>query len=387
MFRKVDGDGKALPGATFTLFKANATGNDILRDATITDTSVDNRVAYQVSDGAGGKQDRTAVSKTVAEADAVTIKVTTDNGTTVDSVDVYGDGPVVFDKIPPGAYFIKEEVRTKNEGGTYTAGAEGNGAPKLDPSNTDENAPRYKVVEKMYRVVIDGKGWYTIHVAGKDSSGNPIWDSSVKEATTGTVTWPNAKPAPTASLTKDREAKTGINARYVVPATDVESTDDVLPICTVLNESPLSRKVILRKVDDKDYSSLSGAHFHILRADLSEYTEGQPTGKTWYESGASAAFFIGKLPFGTYYLVETVAPTSPTGYNGEGNKNIGRVFKLTVKEDAKNASGVVTASGTVVDSTLVTTLKTAASAATEEAIVEAFRRFMTTGSETAPTGE
>ena len=62
------------------------------------------------------------------------------------------------------------------------------------------------------------------------------------------------------------------------------------------------------------------------------------------------------------------------------------MFKLTVKADTKNASGVVTASGTTVDTTPVTTLTTAASATKESDIVDAFKRYMTTGSETVPAG-
>ena len=93
----------------------------------------------------------------------------------------------------------------------------------------------------------------------------------------------------------------------------------------------------------------------------------------YYVSGDSGVYFSGKLPFGTYYLVETVAPTSPTGYSG----NIGKVFKLTVDEDTS------TSPGTSVDNTnLVHQLTTTG---TEGEMIAAFRCFMNTGSET-PVG-
>ena len=160
----------------------------------------------------------------------------------------------------------------------------------------------------------------------------------------------------------------------------------MLPVYTILNESELSRRVMLQKVDNEDTDEvklLSGAHFRIFRADLTEVTDGQPTDasgypKGYYESLDSGVYFSGKLPFGTYYLVETVAPTSPSGYDSkEGAKvNIGKVFKLTVNKDTVNA-------GTVVDSDLVTTLSTAKTATSEDAIVAAFKQYMTTGSESS----
>ena len=44
-----------------------------------------------------------------------------------------------------------------------------------------------------------------------------------------------------------------------------------------MNTSANERKVILRKVAENSYESLRGARFRIFRADLTEYTDGQPT--------------------------------------------------------------------------------------------------------------
>ena len=121
---------------------------------------------------------------------------------------------------------------------------------------------------------------------------------------------------------------------YKVETRAASGTDPAEYQYHVMNVAKAQKKVILRKVA-KDFTPLEGAHFRIFRADLSEVTDGQPTGKTWYESGAAGAYFIGKLPYGTYYLVETVAPTSPTGYS----VNAGKVFKLNV--DASPSAGTV----------------------------------------------
>ena len=251
----------------------------------------------------------------------------------------------MFEKIPPGVYFIKEEPTESD--GTVTIGSN-----------------KYKPVEEMYMVDLNGKGYFTIYVGKKDTSGNVTWTKS------------NDK-APTTGFVK------GADGKYTVPADGkVKPADTVIPVYTFLNESALSRRVMLQKVDNStptEVKLLSGAHFHILRADLTEVTEGQPTDATgkskgYYESLDSGVYFSGKLPFGTYYLVETVAPTSPDGYSG----NIGKVFKLTVGKDT------ATAPGTTVDNTnLVHTLTTTG---TDEAMIAAFRRFMTTGSETVPAG-
>ncbi|MCR5294256.1 MAG: hypothetical protein K6E30_03645 [Lachnospiraceae bacterium] len=102
--------------------------------------------------------------------------------------------------------------------------------------------------------------------------------------------------------------------------------------------------VILRKVNEQ-HSSLKGARFRIFKADLEEITEGQPTyqegdtlpeGKSvgdqkgYYESAETGVYFVGKLPEGRYYAVETAAPA---GYEA----NSGKVFEITVA-----ANGTVT---------------------------------------------
>ncbi len=85
----------------------------------------------------------------------------------------------------------------------------------------------------------------------------------------------------------------------------------------IMNTSTFERKVILRKTDGS-YTALANTKFRIFRADLSEYTEGRPAGQSYYESGPSGAYFIGRLPYGRYYLLET-----------EG-RGAGKVFILTV---------------------------------------------------------
>lgn len=80
---------------------------------------------------------------------------------------------------------------------------------------------------------------------------------------------------------------------------------------------------------DHRYEALPAARFRIFRADITEFTDGQEQGKNYYESLSNGVYFIGKLPYGKYYLVETQAPTDYS------TNNTGKVFILTV-----NAEGV-----------------------------------------------
>ena len=67
----------------------------------------------------------------------------------------------------------------------------------------------------------------------------------------------------------------------------------------------------------------------FLSKGITEFTDGQEQGKNYYESLSNGVYFIGKLPYGKYYLVETQAPTDYS------TNNTGKVFILTV-----NAGGV-----------------------------------------------
>ena len=65
----------------------------------------------------------------------------------------------------------------------------------------------------------------------------------------------------------------------------------------VMNIPEAERKVILRKVADGNYTAISGKEFKIYSFDGTEKASGT--------SLSSGVFWIGKLPFGTYYLHET----------------------------------------------------------------------------------
>ena len=335
VFRKLKEDGQPLDGAKFTLFMAvedpansgkfvpakKDTSGKLIK-ATSTDETT--WAAYEQSNPdkmVGGKVDATAESKNITEANAVKIKYTKDGGTNIDEVSVYGDGLAVFEKIPPGVYFMVEKVRTKKKDGGYDIAT---GAPLVTGKTVN-----YQAVEEMYRVVIDGKGYYTIQVAKRNATtGQPEWDAAVKSGKV--YTWPNAKNAPTVKLTE-----TANNSKVY---TDEGKGTATIDLFTAMNVSPLQRKVILKKVDGDTYTPLSGATFTVFYADRQTPVRVEngkdASGKQMYEvlenkaSGAGGAFWIGKLPYGTYYLHET---TVPDGFKKLNDTN-DNWFILTVNE-------------------------------------------------------
>ena len=102
----------------------------------------------------------------------------------------------------------------------------------------------------------------------------------------------------------------------------------------VMNISMAERKVILRKVADKTYTSLQNARFRIFRYDGTPVTSTDINGtrNTVFVSAANGIYFIDRLEYGTYYLYEEKAPT---GYTD------GKWFTLTVSDD--NKSGAIVA--------------------------------------------
>lgn len=278
VFRKIDGNGKPLDGATFTLYRANEAGTDILEVG-------GNRVAYQVN-GAYGKVNATATSSTIVEADAITIKYLTDDGVTISDREIYGDGLVAFAKIPPATYFLVETTFPSADGKAYTASQE------------------------KYKIVLDGKGWYTITVE-KDDSGASTW----------------TKEALTTRFAMDADGK------YTV--SDSASAGDTVKVYEIMNKAPFERKVILRKVSGS-YASLQRAEFQIFRYDGTPVSSIDINGAatTTFESGVNGVYFIDKLPYGTYYLYEETAPNKENGEATSAyNSNAGKWFTLTVGDD------------------------------------------------------
>ena len=126
-----------------------------------------------------------------------------------------------------------------------------------------------------------------------------------------------------------------------------------MDIYTVLNVDARTRKAILKKVDGTDYKPLGDANtvsatptakqaqFTVYYADKQTVVKVKngtdASGKDTYEtlenllSGVSGAFWIGKLPYGTYYLHETHVPTTPKAYNKLSTND--NWFILTVNEN------------------------------------------------------
>ena len=91
----------------------------------------------------------------------------------------------------------------------------------------------------------------------------------------------------------------------------------------IMNIPEAERRVILKKVTTS-YEPLEGAVFEIFRYDWTQVSSG---GETSFTSGPSGVYFIGTLPYGTYYLHETTVPSDVTQ-----NGTDGWWFTLTVKD-------------------------------------------------------
>ena len=102
-----------------------------------------------------------------------------------------------------------------------------------------------------------------------------------------------------------------------------------------MNLPEKERKVILRKVKETDYTALQDAVFEIFRYDRSPVSgtdqEGNET--TSFKSGGSGVYYIDVLPFGIYYLHETIYPDGVMQNGTEG-----WWYTLTVDETGINCS-------------------------------------------------
>ena len=222
VFMKADGFGKALPGATFTLYTDEDCADNHMFEMSFQDGK---RATTVSSDGNATYKDK--------------------NGNTVTLL----KGEVLLSKVPPKTFYLKET--------------------SLPTTNPDGEPYAYKANETVYEVTISEKGILTMQ--------------------------------------EKRAGETAYTEVYKVVTTPV-GTDPAEYQYRVMNISAAERKVILRKVDGS--FNPAKATFEILRYDRSQVSadiNGTPT--VSFTSTASGVFFIGNLPYGTYYLHET-APFS-----------------------------------------------------------------------------
>ena len=295
-FRKIDGSGASLAGATFTLYKANEAGTDKEGDAIATATS-----------GKGVAED-TQRGTTAADPAVILVEGSGESASAV-PVSVYDSALVVFEKVSAGVYFLVET-----------------GLPAIREAQEGEEAssiPTWQPVEEKYRLVVDSDGCYVMYVADC-STGAAVWKTYSTDVDNN-VTWSEAQ-APTQAFV-ETAADSGI---YAVNGAGTKTVN----VYAALNVSPLTRKAILRKVDAADHTPLPGAKFTVYYADGQTpvkvtNTSGSITVLKDLESLDSGAFWIGNLPYGTYTIEET---TVPGGYATAAGSTTNR-FTLTVSED------------------------------------------------------
>lgn len=301
-FKKIDGYGNPLGGARFTLYKT---------------------FSYNDSDKTVSLSEPTEYEGTSAAAD--------DTGTGVQK------GTVTLQKVPTGIYYMKES----------------NAGTDADPFPTSVNGGKTFTFknENAYVVLVGEANLRDPDEGGAARTG--LWAANTPSgAVLADITFNDIKE----QRGEDQETH-AFEREYAIFLIDKETGKAVanpdVASFGILNEAALSREVILRKVSEA-YVPLKNARFRIFRADLSEYTEGQPTDaggskKGYYESGDAGAYFIGKLPLGKYYLVETKVPDPLVVRKEDGTEettsftdSLGKVFVLQVdwnRMEAPAASG------------------------------------------------
>ena len=309
VFRKINGYGEPLDVATFKLYTSVKHAGKLVpakKDAKDTPAEKENLEdsvlaegwnaynewnAYQQPDKETKvKGDAEGISETI---ESVTVKAYKEDGKPVDSV-VTGDGLVEFDKIPPGNYFMVETTEPEH----------------------------WERMVDVYRVYVDGTGWVSISAVDTDAEGKLLWPDATDDPTAPAT-------EPTVTFVKD-----GATDKYILPEEAPAEGADTIKIFNILNVSSLSRKVILKKVDIADNMPLQGAKFTVYCYDGSTVMRvkttddsGKPTFETLkdLESDAAGAFWIGWLPYGIYYMEETVTP--------EGYKQPEKRVRLKVDAD------------------------------------------------------
>ena len=283
-FLKVDGfdepiatveDNQKLTGATFALYtqsidpdgteKVDSDGNPVLEPWMRKVNGVNTAVTATSSDGING---------TAAAGDDPAVPASYPDPTDKTGVKALPLGTVLFSKIPPNKVFYMKETETAKISTTA--------------NGTTTTVEPYALNTTIYKVVLDGRGVPTITTMDKTSTATKTDDKftlDVYKTQTGT----------------DKEGNPVYQYR-------------------IMNTSAYSRKVILKKADGDTYEPLTGATFTVYYADMQSvvWVDGKNASGAAIKvllkdltSGAAGAFWIGKLPYGTYYLEET---TSPGGY-------------------------------------------------------------------------